>query len=61
MTTVKYRLVSELARAGDQFDVPTGITPVVKPSDKPGLVRVTYLKPVTSIPIEDDAQPGYVA
>ncbi|MGB9964897.1 hypothetical protein [Halobacterium sp. CBA1126] len=61
MTTVKYRLVSELARAGDQFDVPEGATPVVEPSARRGFVRVTYLKPVESIAIEDDARPEYVA
>lgn len=60
MSTVTYRVVSELARPGEQLDVPEGVQPVVEPSDRDGLVRVTYVKPVTSIPIEDDSRPEYV-
>lgn len=60
MSTVTYRVVSELARPGEQFDVPAGVQPVVEPSDRDGLVRVTYVKPVADIPIEDDSRPEYV-
>lgn len=60
MSTVRYRLVSELARPGEQFDVPAGVQPVVEPSEHEGYVRVTYAKPVTAVPIEDDADVSYV-
>jgi hypothetical protein len=61
MSTVKYRLVSELARPGQQFDVPDDADPVVEPSSRQGFVRVTYLKPVTAVPIEDNKDVSYVA
>ncbi|MXR22121.1 hypothetical protein [Halobacterium bonnevillei] len=60
MSTVRYRLVSELARPGEQFDVPEDVDPVVEPCERQGYVRVTYLKPVTAVPIEDDADPAYL-
>lgn len=60
MSTDRYRLVSELARPGEQFDVPEGVQPVVEPSDRQGFVRVTYLKPVTPVPIQDDEDLAYV-
>jgi hypothetical protein len=60
MSPVKYRLVTELARPGEQFDAPGGTPPVVEPSEYRGLVRVTYLKPVASVPIEDDSEVAYV-
>ncbi|WP_336036403.1 hypothetical protein [Halobacterium yunchengense] len=60
MSTVTYRLVSELARPGEQFDVPEGAQPVVEPADQHGFVRVTYLKQVTQVPIEDDGPLAYV-
>lgn len=60
MTDQNYRLVSELVRPGDQFDCPEGSDPVVEPTDRPGVLRVTYLKPVTRVPIRDDSPVAYV-
>ncbi|MFW6003856.1 MAG: hypothetical protein ACOCPT_05490 [Halanaeroarchaeum sp.] len=59
MTTDTYRLVTELVRPGDRFDVPAGVRPVVEASGQPGLVRVTYPKPMTPVPFEDDTSITY--
>jgi len=50
-----YRLVSELVRAGDSLPCPEGTDPVVQPTGRPGLVRVTYLREVTRVPFATDA------
>lgn len=55
-----YRLVSELVRPGDSVPCPEGAQPMVQPTDQPGLVRVTYLRPVTRVPFSDDADVAYV-
>lgn len=55
-----YRLVSELVRAGDSLPCPEDGDPVVQPTDRPGVVRVTYLKRVTRVPFADDADLAYV-
>lgn len=60
MTAQNYKLVTELVRPGDQVDCPEGSDPVVEPTDQPGLLRVTYLKPVTRVPIRDDSPVAYV-
>jgi hypothetical protein len=52
-----YRLVSELVRHGDSLPCPEDADPVVEPADQPGFVRVTYLKQVTRVPIQDDPEP----
>jgi hypothetical protein len=55
-----YRLVSELVRPGDSLPCPEGAEPLVQPTGRPGVVRVTYLKPVTRVPFADDADLAYV-
>jgi len=55
-----YRLVSELVRPGDSVPCPEGTAPVVQPTDQPGLVRLTYLRPVTRVPFADDTDVAYV-
>lgn len=60
MSAETYRLVSEFVRPGDHFDVPNGVQPVVEGVDRRGFVRVTYLKQVTAIPIENDPELEYV-
>lgn len=53
--TQDYRLVSELLRPGDRLPCPDDADPVVEPSEHPGLVRVTYLKPVKRVPLQDNS------
>ncbi|UWG46990.1 Uncharacterized protein HSRCO_0695 [Halanaeroarchaeum sp. HSR-CO] len=53
MTTDTYRLVTELVRPGDHFDVPAGVQPVVEASQRPGFVRITYPKQMRAVPFED--------
>jgi hypothetical protein len=53
-----YRLVSELVRSGDSLPCPGGADPVVQPTGRPGLVRVTYLKEVTRVPFASDGGSG---
>lgn len=60
MSTVKYHLVSELARPGEQFEVAGDVEPIVEPSERQGFVRVTYMKPVKSLPIVEDDDVRYV-
>jgi hypothetical protein len=60
MSAETYRLVSELVRPGDHFDIPDGVQPVVEEVDRRGFVRVTYLKQVTAVPIENDPDLKYV-
>ena len=55
-----YRLVSELVRAGDSLPCPEEGAPVVQSTDRPGLIRVTYLKRVTRVPFADDTDLAYV-
>lgn len=55
-----YRLVSELVRAGDTLPCPEECEPVVQPTARPGMLRVTYLKRVTRVPFADDADVAYV-
>lgn len=55
-----YRVVSELVRPGDSLPCPEGTQPMVQPTAQPGLVRVTYLRPVTRVPFTDDADVAYV-
>jgi len=50
-----YRLVSELVRPGDSLPCPEAADPVVRPTGRPGFVRVTYLKEVTRVPFAGDA------
>ncbi|QLG61417.1 hypothetical protein [Halorarum salinum] len=66
MTGSSYRVVSEVRADGDLLDVPSGARDVtVEPLGRPGMVRVTYLKPVREIAItgsDDDAdRPSYLA
>jgi hypothetical protein len=62
MTERNYRVVSEVRSDGDLLDVPTDAQDLtVEPLGHPGMVRVTYLKPVREIAFTDggaDADPG---
>lgn len=66
MTETSYRVVSEIRSNGDLLDVPSDAEDVsIEPLGRPGMVRVTYLKPVREIAItgsDDDAdRPSYLA
>lgn len=50
MTGTNYRVVSEVRSNGDLLDVPSDAEDVsIEPLDRPGAVRITYLKPVREI------------
>ncbi|WP_313694306.1 hypothetical protein [Halorarum halobium] len=70
MSDRNYRIVSEVRSNGDLLDVPTDAHDVtIEPLNRPGVVRVTYLKPVREIAItaDEDAsddggdRPAYLA
>lgn len=65
MTGRNYRVVSEIRSDGDLLSVPSNASNVsVEPLGRPGLVRVTYLKPVREIQFvesdEDADRPSYL-
>lgn len=61
MSDARYQVVSERKRAGELLDRPDGADDVtVELSREPGVVTVTYLKPMTRVPIQDDSAPSYV-
>ncbi|MGM0605201.1 MAG: hypothetical protein ACQETB_05960 [Halobacteriota archaeon] len=51
-----YTRISELRHAGQRIEVPDRARDVtVEPSERPGYLRVSYLTPVRTVPIDDHA------
>jgi hypothetical protein len=66
MTDTNFRVVSQVRTDGDLLDVPPDAHDVtIEPLDRPGVVRVTYLKPTQHVPFDagdddDDEPPAYL-
>ncbi|WP_247729184.1 hypothetical protein [Halovivax limisalsi] len=56
-TDRRYEVVSQVVHAGETLSVPERATdPVVEPTGRPNLVRITYLQPLVDLPVSSPAE-----